>query len=105
MFTVQVNMSCLQRVLAPVLKAHKSSPDNLEEYKTEFGAYLGPSLHAAVVKARQAPATAVRPRAVTGQVSATRMNIQHIGHSNHEKTVLYLSCNVMLSNKKCDVYI
>ena len=29
-------------------------PDNLDDYKTEFG-YLGPALHAAVVKARSTP--------------------------------------------------
>ncbi|KAK2175509.1 hypothetical protein NP493_727g01071 [Ridgeia piscesae] len=69
------------RVVAPVLKAHKSSPDNLEEYKTEFGAYLGPSLHAAVVKARQTPQTAVRPRAVTGQMKPLLIQQSQLGPS------------------------
>ena len=70
---------CLQRVVSPVLKTLKSSPDNLEEYKTEFGAYMGPSLHAGVVKSRQMPQTAVRPRAVVGQVSVTGWRTWLIG--------------------------
>lgn len=67
------------RVVSPVLKTLKSSPDNLEEYKTEFGVYIGPSLHAAVVKARQAPQTAVRPRAVTGQMKPLLIQQSQLG--------------------------
>lgn len=44
----------LVKVVAPVLKNIKNSPDFVEEYKQEFG-YLGSALHAAVVKARTQP--------------------------------------------------
>ncbi|EFA03123.1 transcription initiation factor TFIID subunit 6 [Tribolium castaneum] len=44
----------LIKVVAPVLKNLKNPPDYVEEYKQEFG-YLGPALHAAVVKARTQP--------------------------------------------------
>ncbi|CAG9862733.1 unnamed protein product [Phyllotreta striolata] len=49
--------SLLIKVLAPVLKSIRSPPDNLEEYKQEFG-YMGVSLHSAVVKARTQPTPA-----------------------------------------------
>ena len=39
-----------------MLKAIRSPPDVLEEYKAEFG-YLGPALCTAVIKARQTPTT------------------------------------------------
>lgn len=44
----------LIKVLAPVLKSIRNPPDNLEEYKQEYG-YMGPSLHSAVIKARTQP--------------------------------------------------
>ncbi|KAJ3653243.1 hypothetical protein Zmor_012505 [Zophobas morio] len=44
----------LIKVVAPVLKNIKNSPDYVEEYKQEYG-YLGPALHAAVLKARTQP--------------------------------------------------
>jgi hypothetical protein len=42
-----------QKILPPALKQMRSTPDNIEDYKQEYG-YLGAALHAAVVKARQA---------------------------------------------------
>ncbi|XP_023012182.2 TBP-associated factor 6 [Leptinotarsa decemlineata] len=44
----------LVKVLAPVLKTIRGPPDNLEEYRQEYG-YLGIALHAAVIKARTQP--------------------------------------------------
>ncbi|KAJ9576652.1 hypothetical protein L9F63_025450, partial [Diploptera punctata] len=44
----------LVKVLSPLLKTIRQPPDFLEEYRNEFG-YLGPALHAAVVKARTQP--------------------------------------------------
>ncbi|KAH6940437.1 hypothetical protein HPB50_027587 [Hyalomma asiaticum] len=46
----------LLRVLAPVLKATRTPPDNAEEYRAEYG-YLGHLLHAQVVRARMQPTT------------------------------------------------
>uniref|UniRef100_A0A1B6INQ8 Transcription initiation factor TFIID subunit 6 n=1 Tax=Homalodisca liturata TaxID=320908 RepID=A0A1B6INQ8_9HEMI len=46
----------LVKVLTPLLKSSKQPPDNLEEYKSEFGS-LGQMLHGAVVKARTAATT------------------------------------------------
>jgi transcription initiation factor TFIID subunit 6 len=46
---------CLQKVLSPLLKTLRQPPDYVEEYRTEYG-YLGPALHAAVLKARTQPA-------------------------------------------------
>lgn len=60
----------LIKIIAPILKSIRSPPDNLEEYKQEFG-YLGIALHAAVVKARTQPtpvstaASAVSTTAIT----------------------------------------
>lgn len=45
------------KVLAPVIKSIRNPPDNLEEYKQEYG-YLGPALHNAVIKARTQPTPA-----------------------------------------------
>ncbi|ELU17490.1 hypothetical protein CAPTEDRAFT_183030 [Capitella teleta] len=47
----------LLKVVPPILKITRDSPDDLEEYKQEFG-YLGPTLHQAVVKLRQSPSSA-----------------------------------------------
>ncbi|KAI5715244.1 hypothetical protein M8J77_012916 [Diaphorina citri] len=44
----------LIKALTPVLKELKSPPDHLEEYRQEFGAYLGSKLHTSVTKARSA---------------------------------------------------
>ncbi|XP_076334044.1 transcription initiation factor TFIID subunit 6-like isoform X2 [Tachypleus tridentatus] len=44
------------RAVPPQLKTLRSPPDDLEEYKSEFG-YLGPMLHANVLVARHQPTT------------------------------------------------
>ncbi|KAF7271491.1 TBP-associated factor 6 [Rhynchophorus ferrugineus] len=46
----------LVKVISPILKSIRNPPDNLEEYKQEYG-YLGVVLHNAVVKARTQPAS------------------------------------------------
>ncbi|XP_023237026.1 transcription initiation factor TFIID subunit 6-like [Centruroides sculpturatus] len=51
----------LLRVLTPVIKASWTPPDNMDDYKNEFG-YLGPLLHTHVVKARQPTTTASSTR-------------------------------------------
>nr|CAD7593101.1 unnamed protein product [Timema genevievae] len=45
---------CLVKVLAPLVKTLRQSPDLVEEYRAEYG-YLGPALHSGVVKARTQP--------------------------------------------------
>lgn len=44
----------LIKVLAPILKSIREPPDNVEDYKQEYG-YLGVALYNAVVKARTQP--------------------------------------------------
>ncbi|XP_067014270.1 transcription initiation factor TFIID subunit 6 isoform X2 [Anabrus simplex] len=44
----------LVKVLVPLLKSQRQPPDYLDDYRAEYG-YLGPALHAAVVKARTQP--------------------------------------------------
>ncbi|CAG9771324.1 unnamed protein product [Ceutorhynchus assimilis] len=44
----------LVKIIAPVLKSIRNAPDNLEDYKQDYG-YMGISLHGAVVKARTQP--------------------------------------------------
>nr|CAH7741909.1 unnamed protein product [Callosobruchus chinensis] len=46
----------LVKVLAPILRSTRQPPDNLEEYRQDYG-YLGGTLHSAVLKARTQPAT------------------------------------------------
>ncbi|KAM7355060.1 TBP-associated factor 6 [Cochliomyia hominivorax] len=48
----------LQKVCPPILKQIRNPPDFSDEYKNDFG-FLGPSLCQAVVKARNAPSTAI----------------------------------------------
>lgn len=42
----------LLRTLAPVLKAFRTPPDNMDDYRNDYG-YLGNLIHGAVVRARQ----------------------------------------------------
>lgn len=46
----------LLKILPPVLKSVRALPDNLDDYKNDYG-YLGPALHSAVTKLRQPPLT------------------------------------------------
>ncbi|KAK3918177.1 Transcription initiation factor TFIID subunit 6 [Frankliniella fusca] len=46
----------LLKILPPILKSVRSPPDNLEDYKSDYG-FMGPLLHSAVVKARASPQT------------------------------------------------
>lgn len=75
------------KVLPPALKVIKSAPDNLDEYKAEFG-MLGPNLHAAVVKLRTTPATTAgsvfpsgssRPLLSLSQQRSTQFVLQSAG--------------------------
>lgn len=59
----------LQKCCAPVLKAMRNPPDVLEEYKSEFG-FLGPTLHQAVIKARNAPISASVPCNIGNAISS-----------------------------------
>nr|CAD7405325.1 unnamed protein product [Timema cristinae] len=47
-------LSSIPKVLAPLVKTLRQSPDLVEEYRAEYG-YLGPALHSGVVKARTQP--------------------------------------------------
>lgn len=49
-----LNTLLFQKILPPLLKTIRSPPDNLEEYKCDYG-FLGIALHSAVQKARSAP--------------------------------------------------
>ena len=61
----------MQKVLSPLLKTLRQPPDYVEEYRTEYG-YLGPALHAAVLKARTQPApNPATSSASTAAVAAT----------------------------------
>ncbi|XP_055376975.1 transcription initiation factor TFIID subunit 6 [Condylostylus longicornis] len=47
----------LQKCCAPVLKTMRNQPDLVDDYKRDYG-YIGPTLHQAVAKARNAPTPA-----------------------------------------------
>jgi hypothetical protein len=57
-------------VLSPLLKTLRQPPDYVEEYRNEFG-YLGPALHAAVLKARTQPTNPATSTACTTNATAT----------------------------------
>lgn len=59
-------------MLAPVLKATRTPPDNAEEYRAEYG-YLGQLLHAQVVRARMQPTT-------TASVARTTLTVTQVRH-------------------------
>lgn len=58
----------LLKILPPALKAVRPAPDVADEYRADFG-YLGPALHAAVSKLRQA-AAASSSAVVTASLSS-----------------------------------
>ena len=58
--------SHITRISAQCLKVIKSPPDNVEEYKSEYG-YLGHIIHSLVLKARQTPSTTPASSALTSQ--------------------------------------
>ncbi|XP_023720508.1 transcription initiation factor TFIID subunit 6 isoform X2 [Cryptotermes secundus] len=61
----------LVKVLSPLLKTLRQPPDYVEEYRSEFG-YLGPALHAAVLKARTQPTTSTAtPSTCTANATTT----------------------------------
>ncbi|KAJ8967338.1 hypothetical protein NQ317_007983 [Molorchus minor] len=69
----------LVKVLAPILKSIRNLPDNMEEYKQEYG-YFGIALYNAVIKARTqpnivtttgAPSMASSPIACTSSITRT----------------------------------
>uniref|UniRef100_T1J711 TAF6 C-terminal HEAT repeat domain-containing protein n=1 Tax=Strigamia maritima TaxID=126957 RepID=T1J711_STRMM len=64
----------LQRILAPVIKTIRQPPDNVEEYKAEYG-YFGQMLHSGVVKARQQPLTTA-PTSTTQPKPPITVNVQ-----------------------------
>ncbi|KAE8751016.1 hypothetical protein FOCC_FOCC002101 [Frankliniella occidentalis] len=61
----------LLKILPPILKSIRSPPDNLDDYKLEYG-FIGPLLHSAVVKARSAPQT---PTSTTGSGGTSNSNM------------------------------
>ncbi|CAH1797064.1 unnamed protein product [Owenia fusiformis] len=72
----------LLKVVAPALKQTRTPPDNIDDYKEEFGAYMGQLLHAAVTKARQVlPVSSTGPRTPQPQArpnSSVVLNAQGI---------------------------
>lgn len=54
----------LQKACAPVVKTIRNTPDVVEDYKRDYG-FLGPTLHQAVLKARNAPAVPAASTSVT----------------------------------------
>jgi len=60
--------SLLIRVLPNLIKGVRQAPDVLEDYKTEFGNFFGPHLHAAVIRSRS---TLTPLPSVAGQVVST----------------------------------
>ncbi|RWS05539.1 transcription initiation factor tfii-D-like protein [Dinothrombium tinctorium] len=82
------------RVIPPTLKASifptlRSPPDVLEEYKTEFG-YLGPSLHAAVVRSRNV-STPIIPQIGGQQLSSSTVNYIGTGQSSNLRQPITLA--------------
>ncbi len=81
--------SALLKAVVPVLKLQRTPPDNLDEYKADYS-YLGAALHAAVLKARQAPPTTVstvsatvfRPTLTIQSQSRGQMVLQTPGQSS-----------------------
>lgn len=76
------------KVVPPILKKMREGADIIEEFINDFG-YLGPSLHNAVIKARQTPvtlggmtATSVRPSFSLAQPRGTTMLLQHSTFAN-----------------------
>ncbi|KAG1714653.1 Transcription initiation factor TFIID subunit 6 [Nymphon striatum] len=64
------------KVLAPVLKSIRNPPDNIDEYKTDFG-YFGNVLHAAVVRLRSTPISTASTRTISS-VTPVNSLISHI---------------------------
>ncbi|CAH1995231.1 unnamed protein product [Acanthoscelides obtectus] len=62
----------LVKVLAPILRSTRQPPDNVDEYRQDYG-YLGGTLHAAVLKARSQPVSAASSSSnvITSSSSAT----------------------------------
>jgi hypothetical protein len=52
--------------MVPILKVTRQPPDNIDDYRQEFG-YLGPALHGAVTRARSQSTTQA---ASTGGISS-----------------------------------
>ena len=61
----------ITRIAAQCLKVIRQPPDNVEEYKLEFG-YLGHIIHAHVVKARQTPASTATTTSSTSSSQASQ---------------------------------
>ena len=55
------------RAVAPIIKQQKTPPDNIDEYRNEFGNQLGPYIHGAVVKLRQAKPPQQQQQQITQQ--------------------------------------
>ena len=79
-----------------MLKTFRQPPDNLEDYKTEFG-YLGPLLHAAVVKARQTPTC------TTASNTKTTFSISQVGGSVSIVRFYFSLCCVVTYNFKYSI--
>lgn len=73
----------LVKVLTPLLKSTRQPPDNLDDYRNEFGA-LGPTLHLAVVKAR----TSVTTSASTSTIALSQPTIIHSAVSQAGRTIM-----------------
>lgn len=59
------------KVVPATIKSIRPPPDNLDEYKQEFGNFFGPLLHTAVLKSRaQASGITVGPGAVSSSMSS-----------------------------------
>ncbi|KAF4531893.1 hypothetical protein B566_EDAN000922 [Ephemera danica] len=87
------------KVLAPHLKTLRSPPDYVEEYRQDYG-YLGGTLHAAVVKARQQPAT---PSSSTGSSSSSAVTTSvSLGQARSQSSILQSTAGgprtIVLSN-------
>ncbi|KAL1450235.1 hypothetical protein WDU94_002675 [Cyamophila willieti] len=57
----------LVKALTPVIKELKTPPDHLDEYRAEFGTYLGPKLHTSVTKSRSSSGGQAHSTASTSQ--------------------------------------
>lgn len=75
--------------MIPILKVTRQPPDNVDDYRQEFG-YLGPALHAAVTRARAQTTT---PTVSAGITSATGIFVAwELGGKIDSENTYYCIC-------------
>jgi transcription initiation factor TFIID subunit 6 len=78
------------KVIPGTIKSIRTPPDNIDEYRQEFGSFFGPLLHAAVLKSRAQAQITIGPGGVTGSMASP---------SGVSKTVLPAQTKVISLNQ------